>query len=508
MPKNTIFEFDRTSTVQEVDVSNTVFVPIHTSVAISPTLCKTVTELETTFEEHLVNSDTLEYSPKLGFNLCKHLIVNGLTVLVQGVTSIGDTKIGTPTLNINAETKVLTITPAAESAPDTYHISFVGWDEEDGVVYPEQKITIYSATLDLDEHINKKGTYIITVTAAQNGFANSDPEKITHEVASNVSTADIDAAITANRGATRLPMESVPAVIDWAQLEDKNLYDIRFLTTGALKIGLDQAMITCAKNRGDCTALVSFNEADGAFTYNVADIKDIVEVIGDGGEYAAAFTPAFYSKHSSFSDGKVEVLIPSAFAYLFAYARSVKNNPEWFAIAGFERGIVPELSRLKHYYTSAEINELQNRTFEEGEEAADNVGIAINAIGYIRPAGDIIYGNRTLKNNEAEKGLTATSFLNVRNMISTIKKVAYEAANRFTFEQNSETLWVNYKSYIEPTLDRITHSNGAVGYSINRVKLENSKAKMKAEIVIQPIEAVEDIELSIIMTDTNTVVNE
>lgn len=396
MPKNTIFEFDRTSTVQEVDVSNTVFVPIQINEleeneeAIGLTLCSTITELEDAFPTvRLVTNaeDSLEYGHNLGYKLASHLIKLGVKVLAQGVEVIDD--------------------------------------------------------------------------------------------------------------------------VDWEKLKDKNLYDVRFLTTGAFKVSaVPTDMIDCAAQRGDCTALVSFNEADEAFTYAVADIKDTVEVIEDGGEYAAAFTPAFYSKHSSFSDGKVEVLIPSAFAYLFAYARSIKNNPEWFAIAGFERGIVPELSRLKHYYTSAEINELQNRTFEEGEEAADNVGIAINAIGYIRPAGDIIYGNRTLKNNEAEKGLTATSFLNVRNMISTIKKVAYEAANRFTFEQNSETLWVNYKSYIEPTLDRITHSNGAVGYSINRIKLANAKAKMKAEIIIQPIEAVEDIELSIIMTDTNTVVNE
>ena len=290
----------------------------------------------------------------------------------------------------------------------------------------------------------------------------------------------------------------------WTTLQDKNLYNIRFLTNGAIKsTAIVQDMIDCAAVRGDCTAIVDFDESASGFDYTIATIQDLVDVVTDGA-HAAAFTPAFYSANSDFTaDPDSDVLIPAELGYIFAYANSIKSNPEWFAVAGFERGIIPELSRVKHKYTTAEVNTLQRRTNDE----EDNVGIAINAISYVRPAGFVIYGNRTLKNNDAVKGLTATSFLNVRNMISVVSKVSYEAANRVTFEQNTETLWVNYKSYIEPTLDRITHSDGAFGYSINKIKT-NKKATLKAEIIIQPVEAVEDIELTIVMTDTSTVVAE
>lgn len=303
---------------------------------------------------------------------------------------------------------------------------------------------------------------------------------------------------------------------DWEALEDKNNYDIRFLTTGAFEGSsaddIDEKMVECAKNRGDCTALVGFNETytDGevVFSYEVTNIlallqdSDLTKDNIDIGGYAAAFTPFFYTADSDFtSDPETEVLIPAPFGYLFAYARSIRNNPEWFAVAGFERGVIPELTRVKHKFSTAEVNALQNRA----DDSSDNDGRGVNAIAYIRPAGFIIYGNRTLKKNEGE--LTATSFINVRNMVSLVKKVAFEAANRFTFEQNSDILWVNYKSYIEPTLDRITHGNGALGYSINKLKT-TARAKMQAEIIIQPIEAVEDIELAVIMTDANTVVSE
>ena len=293
---------------------------------------------------------------------------------------------------------------------------------------------------------------------------------------------------------------------DWGALEDKNNYDIRFLTTGAFaSLDVDTNMVECAKNRGDCTALVGFNETEAVFSYEVTSILGILGASAldrDMGGYAAAFTPFFYTEDSDFtSDLKPEILLPAPFGYLFAYARSIRNNPEWFAVAGFERGVIPELTRVKHKFSTADVNALQNRA----DDPSDNIGRGVNAIAYIRPAGFIIYGNRTLKDNEG--GLTATSFINVRNMVSLVKKVAFEAANRFTFEQNSDILWVNYKSYIEPTLDRITHGNGALGYSINKIKT-TARAKLQAEIIIQPIEAVEDIELAVIMTDANTVVSE
>jgi len=505
MPKNIINEFDRTGTMVEVEISNTVFIPIHTSVAIPPELCETVTELKDKFEASLTDSNSLEYSANLGYNLCEHLIKSGLKVLVQGVTSTGSEQLVAPTVSITDNTMTITQDPVdPETYPDTYYVTFSGWDAEDHIPYGPETFTLRSDVCNLNEYINKKGSYYVSVVAAKNGFANSTASvAVASTLLADVSAENIALAIQANAEETKLPVESTTAAVDWTALEDRNLYDIRFLTCGALKVDISQDMIDCAKNRGDCTALVNFNEA--AFTdvdYVVADFKALVATIVNG-EYAAAFTPAFYTKHVDFTDDE-KVLIPASFAHLFAYARSIKSNPEWFATAGFDRGIIPELFELKHTFSTAEVNALQCRT---DSDETDNVGIAINATAYVRPAGNILYGNRTLKNADAIKKLTATSFLNVRNMLSLVKKVAYEAANKFAFEQNSEVLWVNYKSYIEPTLEKIVHGNGALGYSMSRIKTD-VKAKLQAEILIQPIEAVEDIEVAVIMTETGTTVNE
>ena len=312
---------------------------------------------------------------------------------------------------------------------------------------------------------------------------------------------------------------------NWTKLEDRSLYDVRFFTLGAFTEGATytngvidtsktcfnmtgevQNMISTAAKRGDCIALVNADENATGYSYTVSDVRSSFDSLSDG-EYAAAFSPWFYTKNSDFTTDGTEVKIPAAFGYLFAYANATKNNPEWYAIAGFERGIIPELSKVCHSFTTAEIEVLQARSAEAEvalDDSADNVGYAINPICYVRPAGNIIYGNRTLRVNDASKKLIASSFLNIRNGLSAIKKVMYEASRKYTFEQNTETLWINFQSYVTPLLDRMQSGNGILGYTFIRQRTD-AKARLKARLNLVPVEAVEDFDLEVYLTDDLTV---
>ena len=326
----------------------------------------------------------------------------------------------------------------------------------------------------------------------------------------------------------------------WDLIGDKSLYDVRFLTLGAMSEGAkydasgaisadecfyvaDQiaAMAQCAQTRGDCIALVNADESVPNFSYSVPEtgdndtesVRSKFRSASAYGEYAAGFTPWFYSTSDDLlgkttdADGKTvketSAKIPAAFGYLFAYANATKNSPEWYAIAGFERGIIPELSGVCHAYTSAEVEILQGRSVTTEvalDDSADNVGYAINPICYVRPAGNIIYGNRTLRVNDASKKLIASSFLNIRNGLSAIKKVMYEASRKYTFEQNTETLWINFQSYITPLLDRMQSGNGILGYTFIKQKT-NAKARLQAKLTLIPVEAVEDFDLYVELAD-------
>lgn len=296
--------------------------------------------------------------------------------------------------------------------------------------------------------------------------------------------------------------------VDWTieGLADKSKYDVRFLTAGAFEHftessegsvddGTNNSMMLCAKLRGDCVALCDHPST----LTTAAAVKDYVGTLGEEGAFGAMFSP-----WANFIEGGETILLPGSYSFLVAYANSTLSNPTWFAVAGAARGAVPGLVSTAANYGSYAINILQGRSTDE-TDLDTNEGVAINPICFIRPFGTLIWGNRTLKNNVS--GTTALSFLNVRNLVSELKKVLYRTARGLTFEQNSDVLWVKFTSAIYPTLDAMLSGNGIGGYKVIK-QATPAKARLKASVRIFPIEAVEDFELSVVLEDDSTTVTE
>ena len=291
---------------------------------------------------------------------------------------------------------------------------------------------------------------------------------------------------------------------DWKALEDKNLYNVRFLTTGGYACP-SADMIACATKRGDCVALVDHaktlpdSQESGADNSYAGKVRRAMATFTS--KYAAGFTPWF--KADLGASALTEV--PASAGYLFAFARSVQSNPLWKAAAGVFRGRVPELASVDYKYTTADCDKLQGRA-EELDGEGDNGSFAINPICYRRYSGFaggfnyVIYGNRTLL-APGDKGLQATSFLNVRALITELSKTLYDASITYTFEQNSDVLWINFKSLITPLLDKMQSGEGIAGYRLDRIAT-NKKARLCARVTIVPIEAVEDFELEIYLEDS------
>ncbi len=294
---------------------------------------------------------------------------------------------------------------------------------------------------------------------------------------------------------------------DWKKLEDKGAYQIKFLTNGADadgSIGLmddegtTHGMLTCANLRGDCIALV-----DHAKTITPTSSQTVAQAIRtsfgtmpDNSKLAAAFSP-----WCEFDFGfTTNVELPGSFAFLMAYASACKGNPNWYAAAGRLRGSIPNLVKPKYDFGEVDCRTLQARviTADGGFDTTDNKAFAINPICNVRPFGNIVWGNRTLNANT--NGLVASSFLNVRNLCCDIKKVLYDAARKFTFEQNTDILWFNFCAEIRPLLDKALSGNGIKGYKIIKDST-NVKGRLKARVKIVPIEAVEDFELTLELED-------
>ena len=197
-----------------------------------------------------------------------------------------------------------------------------------------------------------------------------------------------------------------------------------------------------------------------------------------------------------------EFYLPGSFAYLMAMAKATSTGANnWQAYAGANRGKIPYIISPKQVLSQALIDVLQTRGENTGET------YSINPIATINPFGLIVWGNRTLFDNSAAKGLTASSFLNIRNMCSDIKKRIFIAARQLTFEQNNEILWVNFKSKVTPLLDQMVSSGALSGYELVK-KANKKKAELSAIIRLYAIEAIEDFELEVQLADQTSAVIE
>ena len=138
----------------------------------------------------------------------------------------------------------------------------------------------------------------------------------------------------------------------------------------------------------------------------------------------------------------------------------------------------------------------------DGKKESD---IAINPIVDMNPWGVRIWGNRTAYvSQEDNEGLVASSFANIRILLCDLKKRLYKAARKYQFEQNSDILWVNFQAEVNTLLEEMVHSYGIAGYRWFREKT-NDRAKIAARLQIVPIQAVEDFDLTIELTDSLTV---
>lgn len=292
------------------------------------------------------------------------------------------------------------------------------------------------------------------------------------------------------------------------KLEDKGEYQIKFITSGAYPTfeyksnSITTIMLRTAGTRGDCVALIDHtNNINRALTGDTSVYKALQNLselnVGtvnnpeDARRYGAMFTP--YASYRISTLNNITEILPGSFAYLNSLAVSTKTNANWYAVAGVTRGLVPNLLQLSQNVTGAIADAIQ----------PIKDGISINPITSIKPYGYCIWGNRTLNKNE--KGLIASSFLNVRMLANDVKKVVYTAAKKLTFELNTDVLWLNFKSEIEPTLDKMVSGNGLTGYRILR-KATTKRATIEAVIRLFVVEAVEDWDITIELSDTTVTV--
>ena len=315
----------------------------------------------------------------------------------------------------------------------------------------------------------------------------------------------------------------------FSALKDRSIYDFRFLTLGGYNtISKDGTygtedkplnIVKVAKDRKDCIALVDCKSTSTTYDEVMKDFnttgagKISYAAISKKWEdtFVAAFAPWCTFNLSEFglapiSSGEepnakevTTIDLPGSIVYLFAFAQSIQNYPTWYAAAGSVRGVSPYAYTPRAIYGELAVNTLETR---------DPGTATINAICNVNPYGYLMWGNRTLcpvgmtnSGKETGEDLSASNFLNIRNLIIDIKKTLYQACRSLTFEQNNDTLWTKFTAAITPLLDTMKTSNGISGYKLTK-GTPTGKAEMVATLRIVPIEAVEDFTITIEIGDS------
>lgn len=279
----------------------------------------------------------------------------------------------------------------------------------------------------------------------------------------------------------------------WAKLADKDMYDFTFLTSGGIvddegtisgnMVGIAGESSNSSK-RDDI--IVLFDHKKDATAENV---KEMLKT--PSGTYVAKFSP--WCKFE-IPGCEGDVILPGSFAYLNAFATAGSQEASWLARAGAQRGLISYLKEPLIKFTAAQRDALLARDSENG---------AINPITLINPYGYLVWGNRTNLQNDTSTGdgLKASSFLNIRVGLCGLKKIIHQASRRLTYEQLDDLLWVKFKNLVTPYLDKMLYGRGVRGYKLIRID-SVKKATLECKVLLLPIEAVEDFEISIELRDS------
>lgn len=304
----------------------------------------------------------------------------------------------------------------------------------------------------------------------------------------------------------------------WAPLKDKSVFNFRYIMTGGFydaeamnqicqiasfnnDIELEKAqMLGDNSGRGDCIALCDIDESN---VITRGTPQEIIESIGRAAALitkadtnSAIFGPRVTYVMPNDKDFGNNKTFPASFHYLACAAKTFERYAEWYAVAGYNRGI----SSYTIESTSIKLGEIAVNTL--APRVMNNyTSKSLNLILHER-GNYYIWGNRTAHLLDS-KGLVFHHFLNIRQLCTTIKKQLYTACRQFTFDPNSDLLWINFCNAIRPTLEAMKADQGIKGYKITKVAV-NKKALLTAKIRIVPIEAVEDFDISISLEDSLT----
>lgn len=221
---------------------------------------------------------------------------------------------------------------------------------------------------------------------------------------------------------------------------------------------------------------------------------------GEDGLLSASSEAAIYypSGLTTNLDG-TNAMVPASHMVLRTFAYNDQVSFPWFAPAGFQRGLVNNvtsvgyLDTVESEYTPVSLNEGQRDTLYLNK---------VNPIATFPGRGITVFGQKTLN-----PVASALDRINVSRLVIYLREQLDDAVKPFLFQPNDEITRANAKVVVDRLLGELVSQRGLYDYVVVCDESNNTPARidrneLHVDIAIQPVKAIEFIFIPIRIQNT------
>ena len=211
------------------------------------------------------------------------------------------------------------------------------------------------------------------------------------------------------------------------------------------------------------------------------DIADNLDTLGYDSNYSATYWPWIQIRDV---DNATQIYIPPTGEVVRNIALTDNVSYPWFAVAGYNRGIINSIKAAKKL------------TLDERDSLYKN---RVNPIATFSDTGTIIWGNKTLQVRES-----ALDRINVRRLLLRARKLISAVAVRLLFEQNDDQVRQEFLRLVNPILEAIKKERGLYDFrvSVSNAPEDIDANTLRGKIYIKPTRSLEFIDVEFVITPT------
>ena len=347
-----------------------------------------------------------------------------------------------------------------------------GTDNETIAVFQERDLTTqnwnYDATSDLAD-FNWTGdiTYIVKKSLADIGgaFTASVPLK----KGSDGDLLNADGSINTTT-AKQILSNAYAGTIDDEVLNTEDIYFNMIFDCG-YHADVKDWISTLATTRKDCIAIMDNGDNASVAASLLARKNDNTF----NNYYVALHEP--YNKVYDIFTGK-DIWVSPVYHMSYLLPRNDSVGEQWFAVAGFERGVIDTIKEMRF---SPKLGERDNFYKKQ-----------INPIVKFAP-GHTVWSQLT-----SQAKPSALQDVNIVRLLLYVKKALEDFSKFFIFEQNDELTWSQVSAEIIAFLEDIKSRRGLYDYQVEvgATDYEKKRKTFHANVTLNPTRVVEKIELN------------